>query len=63
MVEQSYQGQLYRLLRMFVDIPPGVRSMARSGANPFDPNEVVVALGQLALELQRVHDDSSQPHE
>lgn len=62
-VEQSYQGQLYRLLRMFVDIPPGVRSMARSGANPFDPNEVVAALGQLALELQRVQDDSSQPQE
>ena len=36
-VEQSHQGQLYRLLRMFVDVPRGVASLARSGANPITP--------------------------
>ena len=36
-LELSYQGQLYRILRMFVDVPRGVRAFARSGANPFSP--------------------------
>jgi 2-oxoglutarate ferredoxin oxidoreductase subunit alpha len=52
-VEQSHQGQLHRLLRMFVDVPPGVVSLARSGANPFAPAEVVERLQALARELQR----------
>jgi 2-oxoglutarate/2-oxoacid ferredoxin oxidoreductase subunit alpha len=47
-VEQSHQGQLYRLLRMFVDVPSGVASMARSGANPFHPSEIVARLRALA---------------
>jgi len=49
-VELSYQGQLYRILRMFVDVPPGVRPFARSGANPFRPAEVADALAALAVE-------------
>ena len=36
-VEQSHQGQLYRVLRMFVDVPAGVESLARSGSNPILP--------------------------
>jgi 2-oxoglutarate ferredoxin oxidoreductase subunit alpha len=52
-VEQSHQGQLYRLLRMFTDVPRGVRSFARSGANPISPAELVEALRQAARELQR----------
>jgi 2-oxoglutarate ferredoxin oxidoreductase subunit alpha len=52
-VEQSHQGQLYRVLRMFVDLPEGVVSFARSGANPIDPGELVARLGQLTLALQR----------
>jgi 2-oxoglutarate ferredoxin oxidoreductase subunit alpha len=52
-VEQSQQGQLYRVLRMFVDLPPGVRSLARSGANPFTPAQIADRLGRLVLELQR----------
>ena len=51
-VEQSHQGQLYRLLRMQLDVPRGVRSFARTGANPFRPAEVVAALQGLELELQ-----------
>jgi 2-oxoglutarate ferredoxin oxidoreductase subunit alpha len=43
-VELSHQGQLYRILRMFVDLPRGVRSLARSGANPFQPAEIVARL-------------------
>ena len=43
-VEQSYQGQLFRVLRMFLDLPRGVASFARSGSNPFLPREVVERL-------------------
>ena len=52
-VEQSHQGQLYRLLRMFVDLPDGLASFARSGANPFTPSEIVDRLVELAQALQR----------
>ena len=51
-VEQSHQGQLFRLLRMFTDVPSGVFSYARSGANPFQPGEIVAKLQQQALEFQ-----------
>ena len=47
-VEQSHQGQLYRILRMFVDVPTGVVSLARSGAHPFRPEEVVARLREIA---------------
>ncbi|HEY2387400.1 MAG TPA: 2-oxoacid:acceptor oxidoreductase subunit alpha [Candidatus Binatia bacterium] len=40
-VEQSYLGQLYRVLRMMVDVPAGLESFCRSGANPFRPAEIV----------------------
>ena len=52
-VEQSHQGQLYRLLRMFVTLPSGVTSFARSGANPFTPIEIADRLAALAQQLQR----------
>jgi 2-oxoglutarate ferredoxin oxidoreductase subunit alpha len=52
-VEQSFQGQLYRLLRMFVNVPPGVAPLARSGANPFTAIEIADRLGSLAQQLQR----------
>jgi 2-oxoglutarate ferredoxin oxidoreductase subunit alpha len=52
-VEQSHQGQLYRLLRMFVDVPRGVESFARSGSNPFTPKELVRRLQDLAVAVQR----------
>jgi 2-oxoglutarate ferredoxin oxidoreductase subunit alpha len=62
-IEQSYQGQLYRVLRMFVDLPPGVASLARPGANPFVPAEIVARLRELAVALQRVPGDSRQSAE
>src|SRR5690606_25270538 len=40
-VEQSHQGQLHRLIRMWVDVPRDFRSLARSGANPITPAEIV----------------------
>ena len=46
-VELSHQGQLYRLLRSFIDVPAQVRSLARSGANPFQPREIVARLREL----------------
>jgi 2-oxoglutarate ferredoxin oxidoreductase subunit alpha len=62
-VEQSYQGQLYRMLRMFLDLPQELRSLARPGANPFQPRELVGRLRDLALELQRQPGETLQPHE
>ncbi len=62
-VEQSYQGQLFRLMRMYVDLPPGIESLARSGAIPFQPTEIVEHLGELALRLQRRHEDALQAAE
>jgi 2-oxoglutarate/2-oxoacid ferredoxin oxidoreductase subunit alpha len=52
-VEQSHQGQLYRLLRMFVDVPRGVTSLSRSGSNPFTPVELTNHLRDLAIALER----------
>lgn len=46
-VELSHQGQFYRILRMFVNVPRGVRSFARSGANPFQPRELIEELATL----------------
>ena len=53
MVEQSHQGQLYRILRMYVEVPRGVESMAKSGANPIVPAEVVDRLRLMVMALQR----------
>jgi len=63
-VEQSHQGQLYRLLRMFVDVPAGVSPLCRAGANPFRPSEIVEALREVALSFQRkASEDALQPQE
>jgi 2-oxoglutarate ferredoxin oxidoreductase subunit alpha len=52
-VELSHQGQLYRILRMFVDVPAGVRQFTRCGANPIQPAEVVRKLRKAMMALQR----------
>ena len=62
-VEQSHQGQLYRLLRMFLDVPRGVMPFCRSGAHPFMPSEVVARIGDLSAQLQRRGGDFQQPQE
>jgi 2-oxoglutarate ferredoxin oxidoreductase subunit alpha len=62
-VELSHQGQLYRLIRMFVDVPKGVLSMPRSGANPFQPVEIVGRLRELSLTLQQRNSTQAQAAE
>jgi 2-oxoglutarate ferredoxin oxidoreductase subunit alpha len=52
-VELSHQGQLHKILRMFVDLPPGVTSFCRSGANPIQPGEIVALLRNAAASLQQ----------
>ena len=51
-VEQNHQGQLYRLLRMYLEVPRGLRSLARSGANPFGPAELVAELAAAAKRME-----------
>jgi len=62
-IEQSHLAQFHKLLRMHIDLPRGVKPLARSGANPFLPGEIVVALHQLLSELQRSHEGNLQPQE
>jgi len=52
-VEQSHQGQLYRVVRMFVNMPAGVQPLARSGSNPILPASIVQRLKKIVLGLQR----------
>ena len=51
-VEQSFQGQLYRLVRMYVDCPPLVKPLAKSGSNPIQPGEVLERLREMVIALQ-----------
>lgn len=52
-VEQSHQGQLYRVLRMFVDMPSGIESYTRSGANPILATMIVNRLQSMIANLQQ----------
>jgi 2-oxoglutarate ferredoxin oxidoreductase subunit alpha len=62
-VEQSHQGQLFHILRMYIDLPKGVTRLSRSGANPFQPREVLRQLRDCALNLQSRTADTLQPQE
>jgi 2-oxoglutarate ferredoxin oxidoreductase subunit alpha len=62
-IEQSHQGQLYRILRMYLDVPGSIESMARSGANPFTPDEILARLRGLTIALQRRHERVLQSQE
>ncbi len=46
-----------------VDLPKGLRSFCRTGANPFRPTEVVAVLREVVLEMQRRVEDTRQPQE
>lgn len=50
-VEQSHQGQLFRILRMWTEVPEEFSCFARSGANPIAPDEVLDLLRAMAKEL------------
>jgi 2-oxoglutarate ferredoxin oxidoreductase subunit alpha len=54
-IEQSFQGQLYRLVRMYVDLPARVQLLAKSGSNPIRPAEVLERLREMAASLQGSH--------
>jgi 2-oxoglutarate ferredoxin oxidoreductase subunit alpha len=60
-VEQSHQGQLYRVLRMYVSLPPGVQPLARSGSNPILPASIVERLRKIVLGLQRQRVTEMEP--
>jgi 2-oxoglutarate ferredoxin oxidoreductase subunit alpha len=62
-VELSYLAQFYRILRMHVDVPSGVVPFARSGANPFQPAEIVTRLRECAAVLQQRGADARAPQE
>jgi 2-oxoglutarate/2-oxoacid ferredoxin oxidoreductase subunit alpha len=51
-VEQSHQGQLFRLIRMYVNVPPGLESLAKSGSNPISAGDVLARVRHMALALQ-----------
>ena len=48
-IEQSYQAQLYRIVRMSVDLPAQVKPFAKSGSNPILPSEVLKQLREIVL--------------
>jgi 2-oxoglutarate/2-oxoacid ferredoxin oxidoreductase subunit alpha len=58
-IEQSHQGQLYRLIRMYVDTPRALEPLARSGSNPITPADVLDRVRRIVGSLQR----SSVPEE
>jgi 2-oxoglutarate ferredoxin oxidoreductase subunit alpha len=62
-VEQSQQGQLHKIIRMYVDVPSGVKSFTKSGANPIIADEILERLRKMALKLQRMQVPESQPQE
>ena len=62
-VEQSHQGQLHRVIRMAVNVPDGVESLTKSGANPIGAAEVFDRLRTMALDLQRKRVPQFEPHE
>jgi 2-oxoglutarate ferredoxin oxidoreductase subunit alpha len=51
-IEQSFQAQLYRLVRMCVDFPAGIKPLAKSGSNPIQPAEVLERLRELVVSIQ-----------
>jgi 2-oxoglutarate ferredoxin oxidoreductase subunit alpha len=62
-VEQSFQGQLWRLLRMFTSVPSGMEPFARPSAVPISPEEVVARLRQQAAALHRARMPEATPVE
>jgi 2-oxoglutarate ferredoxin oxidoreductase subunit alpha len=47
-VEQSHQGQLYRIIRMWASVPPEYTVLAKSGSNPIAPEEVLEKIRAMA---------------
>ena len=62
-VEQSFQGQLYRLVRMYVDVPPLVKPLARSGSNPIQPADVLEHIRAMVVAMQGDRNHHPEPVE
>ena len=62
-VEQSYQAQLYRLVRMYVDIPVLVKPLAKSGSNPIQPTDVLDRLRAMVVAIQGNREHQPEPAE
>ncbi|MBI3400915.1 MAG: 2-oxoacid:acceptor oxidoreductase subunit alpha [Acidobacteria bacterium] len=60
-VEQSHQGQLFRIIRMFVDVPRGLESLARSGSNPITVHDVLDRVRQMVMTFQRQRVPQEEP--
>ena len=60
-IEQSFQGQLYRLVKMYVDIPREMKLLAKSGANPIQPTEVVARLREMVVAMQSNRNQQPEP--
>jgi 2-oxoglutarate/2-oxoacid ferredoxin oxidoreductase subunit alpha len=60
-VEQSHQGQLYRVIRMFVDVPRGYESLCKSGSNPILAAEVLEKIHGMIMDLQRHRIPEAEP--
>jgi 2-oxoglutarate ferredoxin oxidoreductase subunit alpha len=60
-VEQSHQGQLFRILRMYVNVPAGVESFCKNGANPILASEIAERLRRMVMDLQRERIPESEP--
>ena len=60
-VEQSHQGQLHRLIRMWVDVPRDFTSLARSGANPIPPAAILQRIRVMADSLANPHSATPAP--
>jgi 2-oxoglutarate ferredoxin oxidoreductase subunit alpha len=62
-IEQSFQSQLYRLVRMYVDVPAMVKPLAKSGSNPILPSEVLERLREMVVALQVNNNAQPEPVE
>jgi 2-oxoglutarate ferredoxin oxidoreductase subunit alpha len=60
-VEQSHQGQLFRIIRMFVDVPRGLESLARSGSNPISVYDVLDRVRRMVVAFQRQRVPQEEP--
>jgi 2-oxoglutarate ferredoxin oxidoreductase subunit alpha len=60
-VEQSHQGQLFRIIRMYVDVPRGLESLARCGSNPISPHEVLDRVRRIVIAFQRARVPETEP--
>lgn len=54
-IEQSHQGQLHRLIRMWTDVPREFNVLAKSGANPISPDEIVDRIRAMCRPLSPGH--------